>query len=208
MRPHLKAPPSNHSWRGCAWWRWCEGGDGSWRSEESVVVILSQVKWRVNYVIGRSMRIPRSPPRLLSLLLLAMVALASYFAGLASHSNFILPSFLAFHFCVIQGLPQLEQNLVLNVSMLQLLPSNLKMLLCLLDFANRFVQIYLTVGVQNFSWKKGLDANCTPSRVSEKGAFINQSFYVRHDGNAKRTTIWMLQFFLSHLAAVLASWCN
>jgi hypothetical protein len=42
------------------------------------------------------MRIPRSPPRLLSLLLLAMVALASYFAGLASHSNFILSSILHF----------------------------------------------------------------------------------------------------------------
>lgn len=53
--------------------------------------------------------------------------------------------------------------------------------LCLLDFANRFVQIYLTVGVQNFSWKKGVDANCTPSRVSEKGAFIDQSLYVRHE---------------------------
>lgn len=55
------------------------------------------------------------------------------------------------------------------------------LLLYLLLVAIRFVHIYLTVGVQNSSWEKGVDANCTPSRVSEMGAFIDQSMYICHE---------------------------
>lgn len=154
------------------------------------------------------MRIPRSPPRLLSLLLLAMVALASYFAGLASHSNFILHPFLDFTSVSFKKFAQLDQNWSSMSPGSSFFPSNLKChcacLILQIGLSKYTLPWEFRISAEKGCWCKLHTFKSEWEGCIQRSKFVCApwSFYMMAMPRG-RLYIWMLQFFLSHLAAVL-----